>query len=104
MDFSMMSILRRHRESMPTQNISCFRAKTQKSDRKTGLIHPFNGLIQQSRMGAKINMKPESFKIDSQELAAIVPDCYAEFRPIVADGLTFFLQQLSATRLAEIFQ
>jgi hypothetical protein len=33
---------------MPTQNISCFRAKTQKSDRKTGLIHPFNGLIQQS--------------------------------------------------------
>src|ERR1019366_4423992 len=48
MDFSMMSILWRHRESMPTQNISCFRAKTQKSDRKTGLIHPFNGLIQQS--------------------------------------------------------
>jgi len=55
-------------------------------------------------MGAKINMKPESFQIDPQELAAIVPDCYAEFRPIVADGLTFFLQQLSATRLAEIFQ
>src|ERR1022692_5347904 len=51
MDFSMMSILWRHRESMPTQNISCFRAKTQKSDRKTGLIHPFNGLIQQSLIG-----------------------------------------------------
>jgi ubiquinone biosynthesis protein len=39
-----------------------------------------------------------------QELAAIVPDCYAEFRPIVADGLTFFLQQLPASRLAEVFQ
>lgn len=42
--------------------------------------------------------------IDPRELAAIVPDCYAEFRPIVADGLTFFLQQLSPPRLAEILQ
>lgn len=49
-------------------------------------------------------MIPEGFQIDPEELAAIVPDCYAEFRPIVADGLTFFLQHLSPPRLAEIFQ
>jgi ubiquinone biosynthesis protein len=49
-------------------------------------------------------MVPEVFQIDPQDLAAIVPDCYAEFRPIVADGLTFFLQHLSPPRLAEIFQ
>src|SRR5262249_19808940 len=41
---------------------------------------------------------------DPQDLAAVVPDCYAEFRPVVADGLTFFLQHLSPPRLAEIFQ
>ena len=44
------------------------------------------------------------FQIDPQELAAIVPDCYAAFRPIVAEGLTFFLRHLSPTRQAEIFQ
>src|SRR5271167_2595777 len=64
MDFSMMSILRRHRESMPTQNISCFRAKTQKSDRKTGLIHPFNGLIQQS----PFMPKSKEFDLNLQKL------------------------------------
>jgi ubiquinone biosynthesis protein len=37
-------------------------------------------------------------------LAAIVPDCYQEFRTIVADGLTFFLRQLPASRLAEVFE
>jgi ubiquinone biosynthesis protein len=49
-------------------------------------------------------MIPDAFQIDPQELAAVVPDCYAEFRPIVADGLTFFLQHLSPSRLAEVFQ
>jgi ubiquinone biosynthesis protein len=42
--------------------------------------------------------------IDPQALAAVVPDCYAEFRPVVADGLTLFLEHLSPPRLAEIFQ
>jgi ubiquinone biosynthesis protein len=45
-----------------------------------------------------------AFQIGPEELAAVVPDCYAEFRPIVADGLTFFLQRLSPARLAEVFQ
>jgi ubiquinone biosynthesis protein len=49
-------------------------------------------------------MAPELFHIDPQDLAAVVPDCYAEFRPIVADGLTFFLNHLSPARLAEVFQ
>jgi ubiquinone biosynthesis protein len=43
------------------------------------------------------------FHIDPQDLAAVVPDCYAEFRPIVADGLTFFLEHLAPSRLAEAF-
>jgi ubiquinone biosynthesis protein len=46
-------------------------------------------------------MIPEAFQIDPQALAAVVPDCYAEFRPVVADGLTFFLRHLSPPRLAE---
>ncbi len=45
-----------------------------------------------------------AFHIDPQELAAVVPDCYAEFRPVVADGLSFFLEHLSPPRLAEVFQ
>jgi ubiquinone biosynthesis protein len=49
-------------------------------------------------------MTSAPFHIDPQDLAAVVPDCYAEFRPVVADGLTFFLQHLSPVRLAEIFQ
>jgi ubiquinone biosynthesis protein len=49
-------------------------------------------------------MTPEALRIDPQELAAIVPECYAEFRPVVADGLTFFLRHLSPSRLAEAFQ
>jgi ubiquinone biosynthesis protein len=44
------------------------------------------------------------FHVDPQELAAIVPECYAEFRPIVAAGLTFFVEQLSPARLAEVVQ
>jgi ubiquinone biosynthesis protein len=44
----------------------------------------------------------EGFQIDPEQLATIVPDCYAEFRPIVADGLTFFLRQLAPGRQAEI--
>jgi ubiquinone biosynthesis protein len=49
-------------------------------------------------------MTTESFQIDPQDLAAVVPDCYAEFRPIVADALTYFLRHLSSQRLAEVFQ
>jgi ubiquinone biosynthesis protein len=49
-------------------------------------------------------MTPRAFQIDPQELAAIVPNCYAEFRPLVAEGLTFFLQHLSPARLAEVMQ
>ncbi|HZV07609.1 MAG TPA: AarF/UbiB family protein [Gemmataceae bacterium] len=45
-----------------------------------------------------------AFHIDPQELAAVVPDCYAEFRPVVADGLSFFLERLSPPRLAAVFQ
>jgi ubiquinone biosynthesis protein len=48
-------------------------------------------------------MIPGAFQIDPQALAAVVPDCYAEFRPVVADGLTFFLRHLSPPRLAEVF-
>jgi ubiquinone biosynthesis protein len=44
------------------------------------------------------------FHIDPQDLASVVPDCYAAFRPIVADGLTFFLTHLSPARLAEVFR
>ena len=44
------------------------------------------------------------FQIDPQELASVVPDCYAAFRPVVADGLTFFLTHLSPARLAEVFR
>jgi len=46
----------------------------------------------------------EIFQIDPEDLAGLVPDCYAEFRPLVADGLTFFLQHLSPPRLGEVFQ
>jgi ubiquinone biosynthesis protein len=44
------------------------------------------------------------FQIDPQDLAAVVPDCYAEFRPVLADGLTFFLRHLSPARLEEVFR
>src|SRR5436305_10172460 len=49
-------------------------------------------------------MIPAALRIDPQELAAVVPDCYAEFRPVVADGLTFFVQHLSPARLAEVLR
>jgi ubiquinone biosynthesis protein len=49
-------------------------------------------------------MIADPFQIDPQALAAVVPDCYAEFRPVVADGLAFFLRHLSPARLAEVFQ
>lgn len=44
------------------------------------------------------------FHIDPQDLASVVPDGYAEFRPVVADGLTFFLTHLSPARLAAVFR
>ncbi len=49
-------------------------------------------------------MIAKALAIDPQDLAAIVPDCYAQFRPIVADGLRFFLEHLSAARLSAVFQ
>jgi ubiquinone biosynthesis protein len=47
-------------------------------------------------------MISELLRIDPRELVAVVPDCYAAFRPLVADCLGFFLQHLSPPRLAEI--
>jgi ubiquinone biosynthesis protein len=49
-------------------------------------------------------MISDALQIEPEALAAVVPDCYAEFRPIVANGLTFFLRHLSPARLAEVFQ
>jgi ubiquinone biosynthesis protein len=42
--------------------------------------------------------------ITPQELAGLVPECYADFRLIVSDGLTFFLRHLSPARLAEVLR
>jgi ubiquinone biosynthesis protein len=36
------------------------------------------------------------------KLAELVPDCYAEYRPLVMDGLLFFLERLSPLHLATI--
>lgn len=47
-------------------------------------------------------MLQAALQISPDQLRAIVPDCYAEFRPIVADGLTFFLQHLPPHRLTAI--
>jgi ubiquinone biosynthesis protein len=49
-------------------------------------------------------MIADAFHIDPQALAAVVPDCYAEFRPAMADGLAFFLRHLAPARLAEVWQ
>jgi ubiquinone biosynthesis protein len=49
-------------------------------------------------------MLPDATLIDPHALAAVIPDCYAEFRPLVADGLTFFLRHLSPVRLAGILR
>jgi ubiquinone biosynthesis protein len=49
-------------------------------------------------------MIPHALLIEPQALAAIVPDCYAEFRPVVADGLTFFVQHLAPARLADVLR
>jgi ubiquinone biosynthesis protein len=55
------------------------------------------------REEAETVMSIGAFQIDPQDLAGVVPDCYAEFRPVVADGLTFFLRHLSPPRLTEVF-
>lgn len=47
-------------------------------------------------------MLQAALQISPEQLRAIVPDCYAEFRPIVADGLTFFLHRLPPHRLTSI--
>jgi ubiquinone biosynthesis protein len=44
------------------------------------------------------------FHLEPQDLASVVPDCYAAFRPLVADGLTSFLTHLSPARLAAVFR
>jgi ubiquinone biosynthesis protein len=49
-------------------------------------------------------MIPPAFPLDPQALAAIVPDGYAAFRPLVTDGLLFFVNHLSAARLAELLR
>ena len=36
------------------------------------------------------------------DITALVPDCYASFRPIVAEALGFFLEHLSPQRLESI--
>src|SRR5262249_47328321 len=56
-----------------------------------------------SRAAKGVVMIRAALQIDPLALAAVVPDCYAEFRPVVAEGLTFFLQHLSPPRLAEVF-
>ncbi|MDB5330707.1 MAG: hypothetical protein JWP03_1858 [Phycisphaerales bacterium] len=43
-----------------------------------------------------------ALQIDPAELDGLVPERYADYRAIVADGLSFFLQRLSAGRLGEI--
>ena len=42
--------------------------------------------------------------ITPEELAALVPEQYAEFRPIVVDGIAFFLEHLSPERLMGILE
>jgi hypothetical protein len=49
-------------------------------------------------------MIPGAFPIDPQAPAAVEPDCYAGFRPVEADGLTFFPQRLPPARLAELLR
>lgn len=49
-------------------------------------------------------MVPNAIPIDPQALAAVMPDCYAVFRPLVADGLSFFLRHLLPARLAGILR
>src|SRR5579863_3566703 len=49
-------------------------------------------------------MLDEILKIDTEQLSAIVPDCYAEFRPLVADGIQFFVENLSERRLNSVLQ
>lgn len=40
--------------------------------------------------------------ISEADVAGLVPDCYAEFRRIVAEGVMFFLEHLSPGRLEQI--
>ncbi|HEX2972366.1 MAG TPA: AarF/UbiB family protein [Tepidisphaeraceae bacterium] len=40
--------------------------------------------------------------ITESDIASLVPDCYAEFRQIVAEGVMFYLQNLSPARLARV--
>src|ERR1019366_5633321 len=51
MDFSMMPALRRHRESTPTRNISCFHAKPAENLTKTDLSQSVGRVFQRSPLG-----------------------------------------------------
>jgi ubiquinone biosynthesis protein len=47
-------------------------------------------------------MIADLIRIDPEDLAGLVPEVYAEFRPLVAEGLAFFLRHLAPARQAEI--
>jgi ubiquinone biosynthesis protein len=47
-------------------------------------------------------MLDPAFFAEQLDVAALVPDVYAEFRPMVVQALSFFLKHLSAARLARI--
>lgn len=40
--------------------------------------------------------------VESLDVEQILPQCYAAYRPLLVDGLCFFLERISAHRLAEI--
>src|SRR5438067_1378680 len=45
-----------------------------------------------------------SIPLDGQALEGLIPDCYAEFRPLVAEALGFFLEHLSPRRLEGVLE
>jgi hypothetical protein len=49
-------------------------------------------------------MNDSILQIDPTELKELVPEEYALWRPIIAEGLSFFLNHLSPARLAEIVE
>lgn len=47
-------------------------------------------------------MIPGLTHLTDEDVAALVPDCYADYRPMVVDGLRFFLERLGPDRLEAI--
>lgn len=47
-------------------------------------------------------MIPGLTHLTEKDVAALVPDCYADYRPMVVDGLRFFLERLRPERLEAI--